>query len=349
VRKPSVSAEVTLQYLEKFPEAKSLTLAKKMQRENPEIWASVDSARTAIRRYRGTHGEKDRRVILNQTHYQPLGDPKVPPFKRIPPGITTLKNWKSVKITGTHKILILPDVHIPFHNREVLELAVKYGEFYQPDIIILNGDFADHYSQSHWQKDPRKRNFPKEVETVKIALEWLRALFPNAMIYWKEGNHEERYGIYMELRAPDLLGIPAFSFENVYDLDNYGIKWINEKKPIKANELYIIHGHEYKQAFFNPVNPARGLFLRAKVNALCGHYHQPSQHSERDLDMKSTYCWSTGHLGDPHPRYAPINKWTHGFATVETHGSKKFFVQNFSIIDGEIIGVQMKGSKPEDL
>jgi metallophosphoesterase superfamily enzyme len=86
----------------------------------------------------------------------------------------------------------LPDVHIPFHNREVLELAVKYGEFYQPDIIILNGDFADHYSQSHWQKDPRKRNFPKEVETVKIALEWLRALFPNAMIYWKEGNHEER-------------------------------------------------------------------------------------------------------------------------------------------------------------
>jgi hypothetical protein len=97
----------------------------------------------------------------------------------------------------------------------------------------------------------------------------------------------------------------------------------------------VLHGHEYRFPITNPVNPARGLFLRAKALAMCFHFHQTSQHSERNLAGKIMSTWSIGGLMDLHPDYRPLNNWNHGFAIVPFNSSGEFEVESYRIIGGK--------------
>lgn len=330
-----LKSQVVKEYLSKFPDAKTRPLANLIYKENKELFKEPEYIRNQIRYYRGNQGKQRLKHLSTKEFVKPNRD-GTETFKRLPKGLTTLENWKVEKIFGDHKVFIFSDTHIPFHDREALELAVYHAKKFEPDIILINGDHLDHYAISRWETDPRKRNFAEEIRIAKLSFEWLRELFPKARIIYKIGNHEERFDNYMEVKAPELLGINLFRFDNIFELDKYGIELVGDKKPIKFNELFIIHGHEYKSSFFNPVNPARGLYLRSKGNALCSHYHQSSSHSENDLDDKFTSTWSIGHLSDPHPKYMPLNKWNHGFALLETSGNKYFQVQNYKIIDNKI-------------
>ena len=332
-KEPKLQGRIVRDYLDRYPDATKRALSRLIYYENQEVFSNVGAVRCRINYYTGTHGDKHRKAIKDKSSFK-KGESRG--FSKLPEGLTTLDNWGIQKITGENRVLLLGDIHIPYHSKENLEIAVEHGRKFEPNIVLLNGDTFDHFSISHWQKDPRKRNFPKERETCLIFLNWLRDIYPDARIIFKVGNHEERYENYMEIKAPELLGIPKFEFESVFELDNYGIELVKDKQPIKLNELFIIHGHEYRFAMSNPVNPARGLYLRSKVNAICNHFHQPSSHSENDMQDKFTTCWSVGHLSDPHPKYMPLNKWCFGFCEIESSGQKSFQVHNYKIIDKEI-------------
>jgi hypothetical protein len=77
--------------------------------------------------------------------------------------------------------------------------------------------------------------------------------------------------------------------------------------------------------------------MRAKSSAICGHSHQTSEHTEKDINGKLTTCWSVGCLSELTPEYAPFAKYNHGFAVVTKRGSEGFNVQNFRIHEGKIL------------
>jgi predicted phosphodiesterase len=246
-------------------------------------------------------------------------------------------NYQPYKLPINHNnILIIGDLHIPYHNIPALTLALKYGMENEVNTILLNGDVIDFYAISRFEKDPRKRNFGHEVLMTRQFLGTLRKLFPNAAIYYKCGNHDVRYDHYIMRNAPDLLGMNEFSFESLMHLDQHNITFIPDKQIIRAGNLTILHGHELGQSVFSPVNIARGLFLRAKDNALCGHHHQASEHSEPNINGKLTTCWSVACLCELHPDYMPINKHHHGFAHVKIMDTGEFDVSNYRIVNGKI-------------
>ena len=246
-------------------------------------------------------------------------------------------NYQPYKLPINHNdILLLSDIHVPYHNIPALTLALKYGLENGVNTILLNGDIIDFYAISRFEKDPRKRNFGHEVLMTRQFLTTLRQLFPNAAIYYKCGNHDVRYDHYIMRNAPDLLGMNEFSFESLMKLDELNITFIPDKQIIRAGNLTILHGHELGQSVFSPVNIARGLFLRAKDNALCGHHHQASEHSEPNINGKLTTCWSVACLCELHPDYMPINKHHHGFAHVKVMDTGEFEVSNYRIVNGKI-------------
>jgi hypothetical protein len=51
---------------------------------------------------------------------------------------------------------------------------------------------------------------------------------------------------------------------------------------------------------------------------------------------RETTCWSTGCLCDLRPEYARINKFNHGFASVQVYGDGQFDVHNFRIANGRV-------------
>jgi hypothetical protein len=157
----------------------------------------------------------------------------------------------------------------------------------------------------------------------------------DAKIYFKIGNHEERYEHYLWMKAGELAGIDDFELSNIIKARAEGIEIIADKRIMKAGELNIIHGHEYFGSF-SPVNIARGLFTKGKVSAMQGHNHQTSEHTEADMNGKITTTWSVGCLSELHPMYMPLNKWNHGFAFIEIDG-EDFQVQNKRIYKGKVL------------
>jgi predicted phosphodiesterase len=306
-----------------------MAIARILLAREPLIFTTLDQARDAVRATRGEH--RARIAAENRTTRQPA--PKLPPLPK--PKSEFDGCWESVPIEGAHTALVLSDIHVPYHDLRALTASLDMGKKRGCDLVLLNGDIADCYSISDWVKDPRQRNFPEEVKTTREFLTAVRARFPKARIIWKKGNHEDRLERFYWQKAPELLGLDCCEFTSIYQTNAYGVEVIGDMRPITLGKLYAIHGHEYRFAISNPVNPARGLFLRAKTHAFCGHFHQTSQHSARNLEQNVISTWSTGCLCDLHPRYCPLNDWNHGNAIVETDKDGSFAVENYRIFGGE--------------
>jgi predicted phosphodiesterase len=230
--------------------------------------------------------------------------------------------------------LVMSDIHVPYHDIGAISELINYGIEKNIKAILINGDFLDCYQLSKFNPDPRKRNLSEEMEA---GIELLKSLqkYTGAKIFFKSGNHEERLENILIRQAPFLLGIPDFELDKLLRLEQMGIEYIKDQRRVYIGKLAVIHGHEVRLVN-TIVNPARTLFLKAKRSTMCGHLHVPSMHTGKSLDDKIISCWSTGHLGDPHPRYARNNEWIHGGARVEVDAEGNFEVVNLRLIHNKL-------------
>ena len=234
-------------------------------------------------------------------------------------------------------ILFINDIHLPYHSITALNVALKYGFEKKVNTVFINGDLIDFYAVSRFQKDPRKRNLGNEIKTTRDFLAVLRKIFPKAKIFFKLGNHDVRWEHYLIEKAPELLGLDEFNLESILKLADHDITMIPDKQIVHIGKLTALHGHELGTSIMSPVNIARGLYLKAKDNAICGHHHQTSEHTEPNINGKVVTCWSVACLSELHPDYAPINKYTHGFAHVKVVDEEgNFEVTNMRIINGKL-------------
>jgi predicted phosphodiesterase len=310
-------------------EMPTLKLARIMYADNPLIFASVDGARGALRRIEGKYGIDNKKCKI--THPMEADRSKNP--YNLPESDES--DWAAFEIKGK-KILVVSDIHVPYHNIKAVTAVIDYAKEYKPDTLLINGDAVDFYALSRWEKDPRKRSFGDEMASLGELVHILKDQICQNVIY-KIANHEERYDKFLYMKAHELLGIEETKLDTLL-LNRCGpMQIVGGKRIIKAGKLNILHGHEFTQGISAPVNPARGLYLRAKSHCLQGHLHQTSEHTEPNLNGEIVTTWSVGCLCELHPAYAPINKWNHGFATVDVMPDGNFHVQNKRIRDGVIL------------
>lgn len=322
--------KVILEIATQFPNASSRAISRMAYRENPALWANVEACRKHVVRMR--NGDTEHKSYLTPTPFT-----SEEPWGSFPEGKKEIADWKPFEINGEYKALIIGDLHIPFHERRPILNAIEHGRSFGTQVIILNGDISDFFALSRWEKNPKLRKFKEELNTVREFLSTLREQFPKARIVYKLGNHEERYISYMRTKAPELIGVDKFEIGEVLELKDHGIELVADKQPIRLGQLNVVHGHEYRFAISNPVSPARGLFLKARAYAVCNHFHQKSEHSARTIENKRIMTWSIACLCQLHPEYAPLNDWSHGFATVEVFRGGKFSLNNKTIgTDGQI-------------
>lgn len=323
----------------KFPNTAKRPLSVKLYKDNPSLYRDQEDARKMIRKATGANGNRDRISIKKLALQSPTGlKINYNPYQ-LPEQEHHDNTYYKLSVTKETIIGLISDIHIPYQDTEAVTIALDYCKKQRVTHLILNGDIMDCYQISRFEKDPSKRSFKYELDSVRLFLKTIVEKFKGVEIIFKEGNHENRYMRFMRSKAPELLGIEAFNLPILLGLQELGINHVPDNKLIQAGNLIIIHGHEFGQQVFSPVNPARGYFLKAKTNVIGGHNHQVSAHSENRLDGKQMVAYSTGHLADPHPEYKPINNWSHGFAII-THiqDDKKvnFNVHNHKIINGKV-------------
>lgn len=311
-------------YREKYGwEMPTLKLARIMYNENKASFTSVHTARMNLARLEGKCG--------SETKLKEVPERVKNPYK-LPESDEAVYEPFVLKAS---KVLILSDIHVPYHSISALTAMMDHAKKEKPDAVLLNGDTIDFFQLSRFVKEPGKRSFAHELQAFKDLFEVIQNTF-KCKVYFKLGNHEERYNHFLWTKAGELDGVNEFKLEEIIKARAEGIEVIGDKRIIKVGELNVLHGHEFGGSVFSPVNVARGLFLKAKVSALQGHNHQPSEHTESNMNGQLITTWSTGCLCELHPAYLPINRWANGFAIVRTDG-EKFEVDNKRIFKGKIL------------
>ena len=327
-------AEIILETIKKFPNTPTTTLAKKIYKEHPKLWSNLENVRAMIRYRRGNKGKKNR-LSAKEKFSDTFRENGKSGFKFMELPKSVAKPIKPFKLPSG-KLLVLSDIHIPYHDNDALRIALDYGESQGIEHIVLNGDICDFFAVGRWQKNPEERNLSQELMLTRQFLQHLRERFPKARIIYKIGNHEERWESYMYTKAPEICGVSDFEIYNLLNFAKYGVEECGGRRKLKAGKhLTLIHGHELFGGTA-PVNFARTLQTNLGVCAIAGHRHQSSQHSFKTADDKHIMCWSIGCLCDMQPEYAVINKWNHGFMIIELEGNH-FVVNNKRIINGIVV------------
>lgn len=315
--------------VEKFPYTSKKELGKILFKLNPLLFKDEEDGRLIVRQVTKSAGKIQRSVSTN-AYKGPLSIPR-----------GDLNDFSHYKVTGK-KIGMLYDIHIPYHDFDALNIAIEELKRQKVDTVILGGDILDCYQISSFNREPDKMGIKYEIDMVCNFLHDLMVL--KAKIIFKFGNHEERFETFILKKAPELWGIECFQLDNLIRIQYQAIfneplecEFVKNKRIMDIGHLAAIHGHEFGESVFSPVNASRGFYLRAKANVIGGHQHQTSEHTESNINGKIVGAWSVGCLCDLHPKYRPINKWNHGFAIVNQFEDGSFEVHNKKIINGKIV------------
>ena len=311
----------------RFQHLPALTIAKHVLNTYGDSFENdLELIRTRVRYYLGRSGEKNRGCAQAKDLFR-IQDVSMP------------QTWR--KTRKAYKLpeglwLVLSDVHVPYHEPRPIEAAIQYGQAEKVSGIFLNGDIQDCSAVSYWRT--LRRDFNREIEATIDFFDFLRHEFPKAHIVYKPGNHEYRLPSYYVTHAPDLAGTPLAAMETILGFEQRKIEFLDYHQTVKAGKLPIIHGHELNK-LNRTVNPARGLFLRAKSFAACSHCHTTSEHTSTNIHGEIMTCWSFGCLCDLHPDYCTIgNDWNWGFALVNVEKNGDFEVVNKRILpSGQVV------------
>ena len=308
----------------------AVALSKKLHREIHKLVAAGLSHSAIARKLqidRGTVAHYARVIVpAEPTPTKAGSDLPVPhPPRRLDYPLTTAGNW-----------LIISDLHIPFHDLPTIRAAFAEAKRRGCVGAIFNGDVMDCHNLSRFDKDPTKPKIQAEIEAGRQFVAWARKQLPKAKIVWKEGNHEERLTAYLSANAAALVGLDVLEWASLMHLDTHGIEYVTHRMRIDLGKLPVVHGHEFFRGFAPPVNPARGLFLKAKSPAICGHHHQTSEHRERDIKGKEIATWTLGCACELSPDYGRFSNWNHGFAFVDLASDGTYVVDNLTMRGGQI-------------
>lgn len=323
--------QIVADLCKQFPKAQARTLARKLALEHPKLFSTVEIARSAVRFYFGVYGVRSRRAAERRGCDRPKRQPgELPPLPE-----SFARSWEPFDIRA-RRVLVLSDLHYPFHDSAAIESALGYGEQFKPDAILVNGDLIDFERISRFDYDPHGPSTKDSIGMVRTFWHHLRKRFPRAKRFWKFGNHDERMELYLMREAPEATNETRVRWRDEAGVTEHGVTVIADKRPVMLGKLRVLHGHEKGKQLSTPVNQARGAFLKLLSSVLEGHGHRTSEHTERTADGEVISCRSTGCLCGLWPDYARVNKWDHGFATVCVEKSGNYVVDLKRIIVGKV-------------
>lgn len=233
------------------------------------------------------------------------------------------------------KLLVVGDLHIPFHDIDAIKIAFRYGKENGCDGVLLNGDTMDFHFASKFLRDPRYRDAEKELTVGRMFLENLRKFMPQSRIYYKVGNHDQRMALRNIESNPEYHSLSELKIENLLKLHDFNIEKIDSLSIAEFGKLNLLHGHEFHRY---GIHVAYNNLLKSMDNIMFCHYHKTQEYIHTVLRGDVVGSWSVGCLCGLRPEYLPLNNWNLGFAIVTRRGHNgSFEVSNKKIINGRIL------------
>lgn len=257
---------------------------------------------------------------------KPFGNIPTKEFNNLIEGFIYTENNK----TPTNiKIVQINDIHIPFHDKETINILYKFYADFLPDQIVIAGDMLDFYELSSFDKDPkRKFCIQDEIDQSYEFLKELKKYCNN--IHFIKGNHEDRLRRFL-WKNPSLASIKVLELPKLLNLDTLGINYHNFE--------YIFNGFRFTHGTI--VRQESGASAKAELlkygNSMgSGHTHRLGMYVKTD-SRGTVAAFEGGCLCGLNPEYIDgIPNWQQGFIAYNFIGCR-YFAQPIPIIDHKFI------------
>jgi predicted phosphodiesterase len=220
---------------------------------------------------------------------------------------------------NNHTVICLPDLHIPYHDQEALDVVLHSIEIIRPERVVILGDWLDAAAMSsHPAKslqEMRSQDFyESEIAPCNKVLDKIQK-YSKHLIYI-EGNHEAR----CEKTAAQMGG----AFAAVYNLvsprtllgsGRSNFTWIPYNSKLAhyeiAKDLWALHGLSHStHAAYAHLNALKS------ISCIYGHTHRQDVATTRHpVTGKVIRAWSPGKLCLDQPLWQLNNPtgWVTGF------------------------------------
>lgn len=236
------------------------------------------------------------------------------------------------------RTLVIPDVHVPYHDKVAFRCMLKAAKAMKPDNIVIIGDFPDFYAVSAHPKPPSRRaNFPWEIEQTNKALDLVDALNPPNRKEYVMGNHEYRMDRFIRDKAPELYGLKGTTVVEQLGLRKRGWNVTPFNDYIRLGKVAYTHtlGHFGATAITQTLRSFGG-------NIVIGDIHRGGVNYQGTVKDGGRFCMAVGWLGDvksvDYKHLARAERdWEHGFGIVDTDERGIGWPQFVPIIYGKCI------------
>lgn len=216
----------------------------------------------------------------------------------------------------TQTRLVLPDLHIPYHDKAALKKWLWHASELKPDGVDIIGDLIDCYSLSRFNKNPeRKALLQDELDKAKgFLLELRQTVGKNCDIRYSEGNHEERLRRILWSTARELAGLRGLSVPELLDLSKLGIRWYRMGAPYTIGDLTFMHGDTVRK---HSGATARTTSDKVGGSIVLGHCHRMGWSPTTTWSIPRN-AWEVGHLADYRQLeyVSGVPNWQSGWAVV---------------------------------
>jgi hypothetical protein len=245
------------------------------------------------------------------------------------------------------RVVFVPDLQYPFHNKRQVNSLAGFIRAMTPDDTIQVGDLPDFVSLGRWVRGRRgeyDHNIREHVDGVKKLIEKLR------IKHWKRGNHDERLDKYVEENAPALRGFPGLSIEEAFDLENLGCLYHRGLYEFTPGWV-VAHGDEGPTSKFAG-GTAASLAAKVGKSVVCGHTHKagiiPTTESFNGVPTRTLFGVEVGNMMAMEKasylkgQYA---NWQSAFGVVDISNSS---VQPYLVYMSQTGSFQFEGRSWED-
>lgn len=158
-------------------------------------------------------------------------------------------------------ILVISDLHIPYHHKDAFKFLLAVKKKYKPTRIINIGDEVDNHGISFHDSDPDLMSPGDELLSSQAACSVLESIFPKMDIL--DSNHGS-----LAYRRAKSGGIPRHFFRDYNEVLEVGEGW-------KWYPELLIKIHAKQSIFFKHQFSANVLKSAEQMGVSCvqGHYH----------------------------------------------------------------------------
>lgn len=274
------------------------SLAKLLHQQYPKQFKSEESARDAIRYATGNSG-KVHRVNATKVDWEiPEGD--------------ECGYEDFILPLSSNNVLVLTDIHFPYHNKKNVEKALNEGLKQGCNAIYLNGDTLDFHKGSVYAHEKSYKEMAEEVEYFKIFISELKKNF-DVPIYFKIGNHEVRWERMLR-ENPQFNSFEEFQLSSILKFGENNITEVKSKQETRCGKFSLWHGHEFHGS--GGIDPAKWLFERTLRSGACGHFHRHKSFIAYN-GTENIETYSMGCLSELRPNFMPHQRatqtWVNGY------------------------------------